>query len=89
MPERAVLFVDDDEIVLQNMERSLEDEAYDRHFAGSCAEALDILRRALGSAWADLALRKSFSMLFTGEQKTSMPAHRVCVCSLVLEELQK
>ncbi|MHC4356326.1 MAG: response regulator [Planctomycetota bacterium] len=45
MQERAVLFVDDDEIVLQDLERSLKDEAYDKHFAGSCAEALDILQQ--------------------------------------------
>jgi len=45
MQERAVLFVDDDEIFLQILERNLKDEAYDKHFAGSCAEALDILQR--------------------------------------------
>ena len=43
--DRTVLFVDDDEIFLQLLEMNLKDEAYDRLFATSGAEALDILRR--------------------------------------------
>ena len=45
MQDRTVLFVDDDEIYLQILEENLKDEAYDKHFASSCAEALDILQR--------------------------------------------
>jgi len=43
--KRSVLFVDDEEIVLQALERNLKDEAYDKHFAKSGEEALDILRQ--------------------------------------------
>jgi len=43
--KRSVLFVDDEEIVLQALERSLKDEAYDKHFAKSGEEALEILQR--------------------------------------------
>lgn len=45
MEKRAVLFVDDDEIMLRSLERGLLDEQYDKHFAKSCEEALEILRR--------------------------------------------
>ncbi len=45
MEKRAVLFVDDDEIVLLSIEKSLKDEAYDKHFARSGEEALEILQR--------------------------------------------
>ncbi len=45
MEKRTVLFVDDDEIVLLSMEKSLKDEAYDKHFAKSGEEALEILQR--------------------------------------------
>lgn len=45
MYDRTILFVDDDEIFLQLLEMNLKDEAYDRLFATSGAEALDILRR--------------------------------------------
>ncbi len=45
MEKRAVLFVDDDEIVLLSIEKSLKDEPYDKHFAKSGEEALEILQR--------------------------------------------
>jgi DNA-binding NtrC family response regulator len=45
LKERAVLFVDDEEISLQALERSLRDEQYNRYYAGSAEEALEILRR--------------------------------------------
>jgi CheY-like chemotaxis protein len=43
--KRAVLFVDDDEIVLQSLERGLLDESYNKLFAKSGQEALEILQR--------------------------------------------
>jgi DNA-binding NtrC family response regulator len=42
--ERTVLFVDDDEIVLRSLERGLAEELYNRLYARSGAEALEILR---------------------------------------------
>ena len=43
--KRAVLFVDDDEIVLQSLERGLLDESYNKLFAKSGQEAFEILQR--------------------------------------------
>ncbi len=43
--KRTVLFVDDDEIVLQSLERGLLDESYNKLFAKSCNEAREILQR--------------------------------------------
>jgi len=40
-----VLFVDDDEIMLRSLQRGFLDEQFDRYFAKSGAEALEILRR--------------------------------------------
>jgi len=45
LEKKAVLFVDDEEITLQALQRSLKDEAYDKYFAKSGEEALEILRR--------------------------------------------
>lgn len=45
MEKRTVLFVDDDEIVLKDLEMSLEDEPYERCFARSGEKAIEILRR--------------------------------------------
>ncbi|MBN2592527.1 MAG: response regulator [Sedimentisphaerales bacterium] len=45
MEKRAVLFVDDDEIVLKSIESSIMDEPYDKYFAKSSEEALEILKR--------------------------------------------
>lgn len=45
METRAVLFVDDDEIMLRSLERGFLDEQFDKHFARSGEEALEILRR--------------------------------------------
>ena len=45
METRAVLFVDDDEIMLRSLQRGFLDEQFDRYFAKSGAEALEILRR--------------------------------------------
>ncbi len=43
--ERTVLFVDDDEAILNSLERGLLDETYNKLFAKSCREALEVLRR--------------------------------------------
>ncbi len=43
--KRTVLFVDDDQIVLQSLERGLLDESYNKLFAKSGHEALKILKR--------------------------------------------
>ena len=45
MENRAVLFVDDDEIVLKSIEKSLTDESYDKYFAKSGEDAVEILQR--------------------------------------------
>ncbi len=42
---RTILFVDDDEIVLRSLERSFFDEPYNRLFANSGKQALEILQR--------------------------------------------
>jgi DNA-binding NtrC family response regulator len=41
----TVLFVDDDTIILQSLERSLLDEAYNKFFTNNCKEAMEIIRR--------------------------------------------
>ena len=41
--KRTVLFVDDDEAILHSLERGLLDESYNKLFAKSCQEALEIL----------------------------------------------
>ena len=41
---KTVLFVDDDEAVLRSLERGLLEESYDKLFAGSGEEALEILK---------------------------------------------
>jgi two-component system response regulator HupR/HoxA len=43
--KRTVLFIDDDEIVLQSLERGLQDEPYNKFFVNSCKEAFEILQR--------------------------------------------
>jgi CheY-like chemotaxis protein len=43
--KRTVLFVDDDEIALQSLERGLLDESYNKLFVKSGKEALEILQR--------------------------------------------
>jgi len=43
--KRTVLFVDDDEIILQSLERGLLDESYNKLFVKSCNEALEILQK--------------------------------------------
>jgi DNA-binding NtrC family response regulator len=45
MEKRAVLFVDDDEIVLKSIEKSIADEPYDKYFTTSGEDALEILKR--------------------------------------------
>ncbi len=45
MEKRTVLFVDDDEIVLQSLEKGLLDKSYNKLFVKSCNEALEILQR--------------------------------------------
>ena len=45
MENRAVLFVDDEEKVLESIERCLLDESYRKYFAKSGPEALEILQR--------------------------------------------
>jgi DNA-binding NtrC family response regulator len=43
--KRAVLFVDDDETVLKSIEKSITNESYDKYFAKSGEDALEILKR--------------------------------------------
>jgi two-component system response regulator HupR/HoxA len=45
MENRAVLFVDDEEMVLKSISRILTDESYDKYFAKSGEDALKILKR--------------------------------------------
>lgn len=45
MEKRAVLFVDDDEIVLKSIEKSITDEPYDQFFATNGEDALEILKQ--------------------------------------------
>ncbi len=41
----TVLFVDDDDAILRSLERGLIDEPYNKLFANSCKEALEILQQ--------------------------------------------
>ncbi len=43
--KRTVLFVDDDEVVLQSLKRGLLDESYNKLFVKSCNEAIEILQQ--------------------------------------------
>jgi len=43
--KRTVLFVDDDEVVLQSLQRGLLDDSYNKLFVKSCNEALEILQQ--------------------------------------------
>jgi len=45
MEKRAVLLVDDDEILLKTLEKGITDEPYDKYFARSGEDALEILKR--------------------------------------------
>ena len=45
MEKRAVLFVDDDEILMKNIEKSITNEPYDKYFTKSGEDALEILKR--------------------------------------------
>ena len=45
MEKRAVLFIDDDVIVLKSLETGLMDESYNKFFAKNCEEANEILQR--------------------------------------------
>ena len=45
MEKRAVLFVDDDEILLKSIEKCIADEPYDKYFTTSGEDALEILKR--------------------------------------------
>ncbi|MHC4203799.1 MAG: response regulator [Planctomycetota bacterium] len=45
MEKRAVLFVDDDEIVLKSIEKSIADEPCDKYFTTSGEDALEILKQ--------------------------------------------
>jgi CheY-like chemotaxis protein len=45
MEKKTVLFVDDDVIVLQSLERGLLDESYNKLFVKTCKEALEILQQ--------------------------------------------
>ena len=42
--KRIVLFVDDDEIVIQSLNRGLLDESYNKLFTESCEDALEIIK---------------------------------------------
>lgn len=43
--KRTVLFVDDDEAILNSLRRGLLDETYDKIFSASCKEALEIMQQ--------------------------------------------
>jgi CheY-like chemotaxis protein len=43
--KRTVLFVDDEELILRSLKRGLLDESYDKLFATSGKEALEILKQ--------------------------------------------
>jgi len=43
--KRTVLFVDDDETVLKSIERCLTDKSYDKYYANSGEDALEVLQR--------------------------------------------
>ena len=45
MEKRAVLLVDDDEILLKTLEKGITDEPYNKYFARSGEDALEILKR--------------------------------------------
>ncbi|MFC1794297.1 response regulator [Planctomycetota bacterium] len=45
MEKRTVLFVDDDEILLKSIEKSIADEPYDKYFTTRGEDALEILKR--------------------------------------------
>ncbi len=45
MEKRTVLFVDDDVIVLQSLERGLLDQSYNKLFVKTCKEAFEILQQ--------------------------------------------
>ena len=45
MEKKTVLFIDDDVIVLQSLERGLLDESYNKLFVKTCKEALEILQQ--------------------------------------------
>ena len=45
MEKRNVLFIDDDVIVLNSLERGLVDESYKKFFANTCEQAQEILQR--------------------------------------------
>jgi DNA-binding NtrC family response regulator len=45
MEKRAVLLVDDDEILLKTLEKGIKDEPYNKYFAMSGEDALEILKR--------------------------------------------
>jgi len=42
--ERIVLFVDDDEIILQSLKKGLLDESYNKLFTKSCKDVLEIIQ---------------------------------------------
>ena len=43
--KKTVLFVDDDEVILRSLERRLSDESYNKFFAKSGQEALEIIKQ--------------------------------------------
>jgi len=43
--KRTVLFVDDDEIVLKSIEKSIADEPYEKYFANNGEDAIKILKQ--------------------------------------------
>ena len=45
MEKRTVLFVDDDVIVLQSLERGLLNESYNKLFVKTCKDAIEILQQ--------------------------------------------
>ena len=64
MENRTVLFVDDDEIVLKSIEKSIMDEPYDKYFAKSGKDALESNRMCI------VIISKSVICCFSRHQDT-------------------
>lgn len=45
MGNTSILFVDDQPVILTALKKDFHDEPYEKHFASSCAEALEILEK--------------------------------------------
>lgn len=45
MNNASILFIDDQPVILAALKKDFHDEPYEKHFASSCKEALDILEK--------------------------------------------